>query len=211
MSLIAKMHVAKKQLGLDEDTYRDTLERVTGKRSAKDMNDKERTAVILHFTNAGFTNAPAKPRADGRKKLVGKYAGKLQALWIAGWNLGLVKNKDDAALLAFVKRQTGIDHTRFLRDGDDAYKAIEALKKWLERAGVDWTNSGLPSSHSSTSGYKIAVAQFRKLNQDEQPGFHTAVTKLAGKPIDQCTRESDWWPVMNAFGERIRAAQKAGA
>lgn len=213
MSLIAKMHVAKKQLGLDEDTYRDALMKVTGKRSAKEMDDKERSAVILFFTNAGFQNRPAAPRGDGRKKLTGKYAGKLQALWIAGWNLGLVKNKDDAALLAFVKRQTGIDHTRFLRDGDDAFKAIEALKMWLSRAGVDWTVGSHMYDHERLNGFKIAAAQFAKLD-DSAPAKHrfefvSAVFQISLAMPRDMVRESNWHEVMNAFGTRIRESQKA--
>ena len=213
MSLIAKMHVAKKQLGLDDDTYRDTLELVTGKRSAKDMNDRQRVKVLEHFQTKGFDASPVKPKADGRKKLTGKYAGKLQALWIAGWNLGLVKNKDDAALLAFVKRQTGIDHTRFLRDGDDAYKAIEAMKKWLERAGVDWTSPGdTAPDFKRTAGFKIAIAQFAKLDDSMATKhwfeFTNAVGGIVGRHVRQMVEESDWHPVMNTFGERIRADKK---
>lgn len=214
MSLIAKMHVAKKQLGLDDDTYRDALERVTGKRSAKDMTDGERSAVILFFTNAGFQNRPAAPRSDGRKKLTGKYAGKVQALWIGGWNLGLVKNKDDAALLAFVKRQTGIDHTRFLRDGDDAHKVIDALKGWLARDGkVDWTVGSHMQDHERLSGFKIAWAQFSKLD-DSMPAKHrfefgTAVFQISHRHMRDMARESDWHPVMNAFGQLVRDTKKA--
>lgn len=44
---LAAIHVlASKQLRLDQDTYRALLERVTGKRSAADLNARERTAVL---------------------------------------------------------------------------------------------------------------------------------------------------------------------
>ena len=33
-SILAKIHIAAKEIGLGEDDYRDLLERVTGKRSA---------------------------------------------------------------------------------------------------------------------------------------------------------------------------------
>ena len=75
----------------------------------------------------------------GASRAQGKYAPALQSLWIAAYNLGIVRDRTDRAMLAFVKRQTGIDHTRFLVDAADARKAIEALKAWVSReAGVEW-------------------------------------------------------------------------
>lgn len=204
MSLIAKMHVARKQLGLDEDTYRAALRRATGKDSAKDMSRAEQLTVIEAFRAAGFNDAPAR-RSGGRRLLTGKYAGKLQALWIAGWNLGLVKNRDDAALLAFVKRQTGIDHTRFLRDGEDAFKAIEALKGWLARAGVDWSDAGENEAHQRTNGFKIARAQWEMVPELRSLSFYQAVSSLTGIDAWECVTESNWHEVMNTFGARVRA------
>ncbi|MBX8827495.1 regulatory protein GemA, partial [Ochrobactrum sp. SFR4] len=124
MSTLALLHVAKKQLGLDEEDFRDVCERVTGKRSTKDMSEPLRIKLAEHFRQQGFNSVPK----GTRKQLEGKYAAKLQALWIACWNLGIIRNKSDQALLAFVKRQTGVDHTRFLTYDDDARKVIEALK-----------------------------------------------------------------------------------
>ena len=44
---LAAIHVmASKQLRLDEDTYRALLERLAGKRSAADLNTRERMAVL---------------------------------------------------------------------------------------------------------------------------------------------------------------------
>ncbi len=148
-SSIAAIHVAKKQLGLDDDTYRAKLTNITGKASVKDMTEAERQKVLTVFRNEALRRAPTARRTDGRQKLTGKFAKKLQALWIAGYNLGVVENRDDAALLAFVKRQTGLDHTRFLHHAEDARAAIEALKAWLHReAGVSYGNlndrTGLP-------------------------------------------------------------------
>lgn len=134
MTMLATIHIAKKQLGLDDDTYRDFLERETGKRSAADLTDVERRKVVLAFERQGFKRSSkggSRPRAD---RLSGPYAGKFQALWIAAWNLGIVENPSDAALIAFVKRQTGIAHGRWLRDPEAAAKVIEALKDWMRRA-----------------------------------------------------------------------------
>jgi Protein of unknown function (DUF1018) len=210
--LIAKLNVAKKQLGLDEDTYRDALETATGKRSVKAMSEAERLRALAHFEARGF-NGRVTRRPGGDLKLTGRYAGKLQALWIAGWNLGLVRNRDDKALLAFVKRQTGIDHTRFLRDGEDAMKAIEALKAWLAREGVAWHHGPITLPHATLSGFKIAQAQWIKLNagEEDRVPFFESVKAISGVSPMGMTQEADWIPVMNDFGERVRASRRAQA
>ncbi|ACM37179.1 hypothetical protein RvVAT039_04530 [Agrobacterium vitis] len=213
-SSIAAIHVAKKHLGLDEDTYRAKLENITGKPSAKDMTEAERQKVLKVFRGEGFAPAPAS--AGKRKPLVGKFAKKLQALWIAGWNLGVVENRDDAALLAFVTRQTGLDHVRFLHHADDAKKAIEGLKTWLAReAGVGFGNTN-GQEWLASDGAKIAWAQWKILNPGVslivRKGFDAQVASLLGLSNVWLAdlKPSQWQTVMNALGERVRA-QKAGA
>ncbi|MCF1492474.1 DUF1018 domain-containing protein [Agrobacterium vitis] len=213
-SSIAAIHVAKKQLGLDEDTYRAKLEKITGKASVKVMTEAERQTVLTVFRNEGFAPAPA--GAGKRKPLTGKFAKKLQALWIAGWNLGVVDQRDDAALLAFVTRQTGLDHVRFLHHADDAKKAIEGLKTWLAReAGVGFGNTN-GQEWLASDGAKIAWAQWKILNPGVslivRKGFDAHVASLLDLSNVWLAdvKPSQWQTVMNALGERVRA-QKAGA
>lgn len=209
MSALAAIHVAKKQLGLDEDTYRALALRVTGKSSARDMSEGERGRLLEEMRSRGFKKASNGPR----KGLEGRFAKKLQALWIAAWNLDIVENRDDQALIAFVKRQTGLSHVRFLRHPEDAVKAIEALKAWMAReAGVDWSESRFLPPWTQTSGYRVAVAQFRRLRALD-PSFtefaelqHFVIREIdpdfgVGSATDQT-----WQPVMNALGARIRKA-----
>ena len=201
-SSIAAIHVAKKQLGLDEDTYRAKLTNITGKPSTKEMTEAERQKVLKVFRNEGFAPAPAARRPDGRAKLTGKYAKKLQALWIAGWNLGIFRERDDAALVAFVKRQTGLDAVQFLRHADDARKAVEALKAILARdGGVDWKR--LPPGVNISDAQRIAWAQFRILYPDGV-GFWSVVQSICGIPADCHVSPELWITVMNYFGKRIR-------
>lgn len=210
-SSIAAIHVAKKQLGLDEETYRAKLARITGKQSAKDMTEGERQKVLTVFRNEGFASTPAARRGDGRQKLAGKFAKKLQALWIAAWNLGIVRERDDAALIAFVKRQTGIEHTRFLVYADDASRAIEALKSWIRReAGVSYGNANGYDWFSS-DGAKVAWAQWKILRPDAKliirKGFDEEVMLLTGAVHLERVTASGWQTVMNNFGEKIRAGK----
>ena len=220
MTPIAAIHVAKKQLGLDDDTYRAVLTRATGKTSSKDMSPAEQQAALAEFRRLGFQALPGgrKGASNGvRKGLQGRFAKKLQALWIAGYNLGIVRDRDDAALLAFAKRQTRIDHVRFLHDPEDAKKAVEALKAWLTRdGGVDWNPRKTLPPHMNAEGFRIAWAQYRLIvpgatYMGNLDGFWRMVRDLPAVEGDahpsEFTREQ-WQDVMNAFGKRVREAAK---
>ena len=79
MSSLAKIHIAKSQLGLDDETYRALLARVAGVRSAKDLSPRQIVAVIAEFERLGWKPKTARktsrtkpnPAAE-RKKLVSK-------------------------------------------------------------------------------------------------------------------------------------------
>lgn len=198
MTAIAAIHVAKKQLGLDDDTARDLYHRVTGKRSLRDMNEREQQRIVDELRRTGFK--PAK------KGLEGPFASKLQALWIAAWNLGIVRDRRDEAMLVFVKRQTNIDHTRFLFHPEDAAKVIEALKAWIAReGGVDWSHGVNTWEWLRPAGAKIALAQWQLLSVAkavDPRGFREFLRNKA-KPLDQMA-ERDWPAVMNELGRMIR-------
>ena len=72
---IAAIHMGKKQLGLDDDTYRDMLEQVTGKRSAKDITDDDLVKVIQYLDQLGFSKRDfgQKPKVKlSKDALIGK-------------------------------------------------------------------------------------------------------------------------------------------
>lgn len=205
MSALKAIYAGCKALGIaDEDDRRDLFERITGKRSLRVMTPTEQEGVVQELRRLGF-------RADGRRQLSGPYARKLQALWIAGWNLGLVRNRDDAALIAFVKRQTGLDHVRFLQDSADAMRAVEALKSWLARdGGVMWGNTN-GYDWLADLGAQVAWAQWRKLHPQAdlmaRCGFDAAVFAVVGPrngSLDSL-KAAEWRAVSNALGGEIRA------
>ena len=212
MTALAMMHVAKRDLGLDDDTYRAVLVRVTGKRSSKDMTDRERQAVLDEFVRQGFKPG-SKSSGKAGKALSGPYAKKAQALWIALWNLGAVEDKRDSALLAFVCRQTGIERTEWILDAKDGRAIIEALKSWCAREGVDWEVGTMAPDHARRNGFQIALAQWEKLRPQEirtMAGFWADVGFILRRAvITEKPTDAEWIKVMNEFGKRIRAGKAA--
>lgn len=79
---LSKIHIAKKDLGLDDDTYRALLSRVAGKTSAKDLSPLEAAKVLRELERLGFQPKRNKTKpnpAAGREKLVGKIEAQLAA------------------------------------------------------------------------------------------------------------------------------------
>lgn len=62
---LGKIHIAKKALGLDDDTYRALLARVAGVTSAKDLTPRQVSAVLAEFQRLGWQ--PVAAKRSGRK------------------------------------------------------------------------------------------------------------------------------------------------
>ena len=137
-----RVHKRAKELGLDDDARRDLQRRATGKESCAQMTAAELRRVLVEMTGGGGKR-PA--RVGGRDRLpdarepTRKMSGKLQALWISGYHLGVVRDRTDEALAAWLRRQTGLDAAAWAKPAALA-RAVEALQSWLAReAGVDWS------------------------------------------------------------------------
>lgn len=159
---IKTIHALKSRAGLDEESYRDFLARHAGVRSAKGLTISSAITVIDNLKTLAGQGKP-KPKAAGALNLSGPYAGICRALWISGYELGVFEHREDTALAAFVKRQTGLDSLNWLRDAEPARAVIEALKGWIAReGGVKW-----PGRNATVSQIKQAVifAQQRLLNE----------------------------------------------
>ena len=125
---IQLIKIAQKQLGMDDESYRDILFTLTRKRSSTELDFAERKKVLSHFEACGFKRT--KPQT--RKLADDPQSQKIRALWLQLHQEGKVRNPSESALAAFVKRQTGRDALQWL-NGKEASGVIEDLKKWLAR------------------------------------------------------------------------------
>lgn len=76
---LAKIHIARQALGLDDDTYRDVLWAVCRVKSSADLDSKGRFKLIKHFESLGFKAARKKaPKTSGR--MTSEQMGKIEAL-----------------------------------------------------------------------------------------------------------------------------------
>ena len=136
--MLAKVHIAKKELGLADDNYRAIMRRVTGKASSGVCSDIELQQLLAEFKRLGW-----KPKtngaASGTKKSGKPHVRKVYALWGELDRAGALHDGSRGALQAFVQRQTGVASPEWLM-APQANQVTEGLKAMLarhkERAGT---------------------------------------------------------------------------
>lgn len=128
---LAKIHIAKKELGLSDEDYRDLINAtVAGKNSAADLDERQLQLLLDRLQTLGWR--PRLVRASERP--LPATVWKARKLWLQLYDLGAVRNPQWTALARFAKRMTGVGDLRRLT-GKHAAIVIEALKRWLEREG----------------------------------------------------------------------------
>lgn len=181
---IKAIHTLARKAGLDEASRRDVIAAASGgKRSAADLTAVEAGAVIDRLR--GLSEGAKAPLPAGAMRIDGPYAGIIRALWLSAYNLGLVEDRTDRALAAFVRRQAKVDHPSWLREPQHASAVIDALRGWMAReAGVVWP----PSRRGADGKEAVIAAQCARLG----------IERPAGAPIE----------VMTALGRRIRKERR---
>lgn len=210
-AMISTIHVLKSRAFEDDETYRGFLRTIAGVDSAKKLNVAAAGHVIERLRALTGEHGTVRGAVAGLDSPIGR---KMRALWIAGYDLGLVTDRTDRAMLAFLQRQTGVSHTNFLSHPAAGSSAIEGLKSWLARdGGVEW-----PSDRDDVIASKRAVldAQWRRLiAAGDVKTYGTAVQPMDHLLTYVCrvTRCNSWEgfaahdydEAQRALGRRVRA------
>ena len=207
--LIRRIHAEARSRGMETDARRDLQRSATGKESCADMTVAELRSVVA----AMGTPRDRLPRGGGSRKL--------RALWLSAYNLGVVEDRRDTALAAWLRNQSGIDAAAWAAPGQIA-KAVEALKTWITRvAGVDWRPHILLSQEGRTRQFanpraRVLEAQWRILHElgvakiagDSALAAYAARHAELGRADSHLAlndQQSD--ALIRHFGEKIRGAQ----
>jgi phage gp16-like protein len=176
---IQLIHVARSQVGMDDETYRNLLKDRFSVDSSKNLDWKQREQLLKHFKTLGF-----KVRSSGKSAKTGKMVSankagasrpladdpeskKIRFLWLLLHELGAVKNPSETALAAYVKRIAKVDALQWL-NGDQATTMIETLKKWAMRA--------LPLKVQALSEQATAAIQSGALKLSDPDLIHLQIT-----------------------------------
>ena len=121
---LALIHLGAKEVGLDEDAYRDMLRAVTGHDSAATLDREGRARVIAHLRRSGFT-----PRQAGGERY--------RPLGESGFEIEANGEPDAAAIIAAADPFLLVRATHRVLDGEKKQEAlIRALWDSLIAIGV---------------------------------------------------------------------------
>lgn len=126
----AVLHVAKSQLGLDDDLYRDILEQEAGVRTSKRLNNHKFKKVMNRFEKMGFRSSNyKKPKKRKRKNIPdAMLSPEMQGFIDKLYNkLGWEEHK---RRVGFNRRQIG---KPWPQTRAEANKIIEGLKAMIKR------------------------------------------------------------------------------
>lgn len=137
--LIRLVHVARRDLQLDEPTYRAMLMAQTGRDSASLLGVGELQKVVDCLKRSGFKVASKSSRRVPAAKAGGvstvlaqsPEARKARAMWLMLHAIGQVRDPSEAALIAYGKRQCKVDRLEWV---NDALPLVESLKAWCLRS-----------------------------------------------------------------------------
>jgi phage gp16-like protein len=137
---IATIHVACKQLGIEQEARHDMQLRVVGKASLKDMTPAEQLQVLEHLRSQGFkTTTPGNAR---RKRASRGDVRFCHVLWTKLAQAGAVDVAGAKGLNAFIRAAFGAAWGSVPLDVDQMHDhaqiatVIEALKAMCTRAGI---------------------------------------------------------------------------
>ena len=194
--LLTLVHVGRRELGLDEEDYRDLLESVTGSRSAKGLKAAQLEAVVTAMKGLGFKvkgNTTGRRSPPSAAHVQAPEVRKLRAIWITMNNDGLLHDGSEDALGSFIRRMTananggvGINRAEWLTS-IQAERVLEALKKWHIRLMTDVIlNRGdiMPESSSHRVDAQPGYDLVRKVY--ETPGWRAGGQMVidGSKPVN---------------------------
>ena len=141
-SQLAKIHIAKKELQLTDDIYRDILSlNFKGVQSAKELTVSQADQLLEHFRGKGWKPKKATVTAPRTKRLDGNFVviqpgptAAQQRKVLAMWNsLGYGMDK----LHKRCKKQFEVERFEWLTDSQALHVLITDLKKRQDSAGVE--------------------------------------------------------------------------
>lgn len=195
--LLAKIHIAKKDMGLDDGAYRDLLQRITGEVSAADCTDAQLEAVVAEFKAKGWKPKPRKKSPASSHKKGPDQIDKIRALWIEMHKAGIVRDGTEQGLNRYVKKRTGVDNVGWL-NGQQCYGVLEGLKAWSGRESLRqaWV-AAAEHGYEQTDAALLAFAQKAVRHYN---GLQTSKAQMVAMP-DTISRIS--WAAAGAAKEAL--------
>lgn len=130
---LAKIHIAKQQLCLEDDDYRAIVKRICGVESAADADIVSHVQLLKEFRRLGWKPKP--PKAAPAPGIKEPQLRRIRWLWLRLVEAGAVRSIELSALVGYVKRLTRVDRLEWLTAAQ-AHRVIGSLQQWAQRTGA---------------------------------------------------------------------------
>lgn len=133
LRLIKLIHVARRELRMDDDTYRlmlSGMKGLGGAMSSAKLSVPNLQRVLEELKTKGF-----KVRPNGKEKrppAADPSSRKIRSLWLTLRDMGALRDASESALVSFVEGRTGAKALQWLT-AEQANQVIEEMKKWVAR------------------------------------------------------------------------------
>ncbi|MCS3806733.1 phage gp16-like protein [Chromobacterium alkanivorans] len=175
--LIRLIHVAKRDLALDDDSYRAILQRIGKQASSSKLTIPQLSQVLEYMKQAGFK---VRSKAGGRPLAKDCQSKMIRGIWLELACMEVVRNGSEEALATFVKRMAKVDTLQWLST-EQASLVIEHLKEWRQRV----INSRRAQLHKAMglpvpTGIEVQAAQEEKMREVASAvlGHKTSVAEM---------------------------------
>ncbi len=197
-SMIAMIHVARKDLRMVDADYRQALFERTGQLETNKCTDAQLGTMVDWLKSKGFRAIPKKKTAQH------PMARKARAMWISLYQLGAVHNASEEALEGFARRQLKCEKLVWARQSD-ARALIEALKAMATRHG--WPQPNLPPIQLQASLCEAILVKLKdKGIAPAEWSIHDAQHKLCGIEKREAWTAEDYQRLAEALGRKLREA-----
>ncbi|TBU75232.1 gp16 family protein [Phytopseudomonas daroniae] len=129
--VLSKIHIARQQVGMDDDSYRALLRRVAGVESSKDLNSRQAGRVIVEFERLGFKPKPSS-KAAGKPRNTAQLGPRLDKIEAQLADMSLPWAYADALARQMFK----VERVAWLKKAEQLDAMIAALHVEQEKRGL---------------------------------------------------------------------------
>jgi hypothetical protein len=131
-ALLAQVHIARKELGIQEEDYRDMLRAEFGPATAADLSIGELEKLVERFHQKGWPRSSA-PRSAFRAP---RSADQASALKERIGQMILPTDFDETRLRGLVRKVCGVEDLRWCKDAVRLKRLIATINGMLDRGDI---------------------------------------------------------------------------
>lgn len=135
-ALLAKIHIARKELGIEEEDYRDMLRAEFGPSTAADLSIEELERLVERFVSKGW-------KSSSRARITDTdHGSQASALQERVGQMLLATDFDERRLRGLVRRICGVEDLRWVRDPVRLKRLIAVINGMLDNGSIQVQGPG---------------------------------------------------------------------